>query len=254
MEPRRRARLARARRSARLGHAAPRARPQPALRAASRRCTSGTRSPTRLPLGGRRRSAATRSSPSCATASEAMPPVLVVCNMTPVPRHDYRIGVPRPASGAKCSTPTPRSMVASDMGNGGSVATVPVQRHGEAQSLELDVPPLGDGDVPAATCRRGPRMQRLPDACCPAGHFRSARRGTGWASTSRSSRRTPNASTSACSTHPAGTRSPARRCRNTPTRSGMAICRRHGRACSTAIAPTAAMPRTMAIASTPTSC
>ena len=23
------------------------------------------------------------------------PPVLVVCNMTPVPRHDYRIGVPR---------------------------------------------------------------------------------------------------------------------------------------------------------------
>ena len=28
------------------------------------------------------------------------------------------------------------------MGNGGGVRTVPVQRHGEAQSLELTLPPL----------------------------------------------------------------------------------------------------------------
>jgi 1,4-alpha-glucan branching enzyme len=28
------------------------------------------------------------------------------------------------------------------MGNGGELRTVPVQRHGEAQSLELTLPPL----------------------------------------------------------------------------------------------------------------
>ena len=49
-----------------------------------------------LPLGGRRRSRRTRCSPSCATAMTTAPPVLVVCNMTPVPRIGYRIGVPRP--------------------------------------------------------------------------------------------------------------------------------------------------------------
>ena len=35
------------------------------------------------------------SSPFCACGEAGDPPVLVVCNMTPVPRHGYRIGVPR---------------------------------------------------------------------------------------------------------------------------------------------------------------
>ncbi len=168
--------------------------------------------------------------------SEAVPPVLVVCNMTPVPHARYRVGVPRPGEWLELLNSDAAMYGGSNMGNGGSVATVAVQNHGEAQSLGTRRAAAG-GDVPAAARRRGPHgCSACLTHCFQAGHFHSARHGMGWASTSRSSRRTRNASTSACSTHRAGTRSPARRCRNTPTRSGTAICPRRARACSTAIA------------------
>lgn len=38
-------------------------------------------------------------------------PVLVVCNMTPVPRHDYRLGSRLTGTGTKSSIPTPASSV-----------------------------------------------------------------------------------------------------------------------------------------------
>jgi 1,4-alpha-glucan branching enzyme len=69
-------------------------------------------------------------------------PVLVVCNMTPVPRTGYGIGVPRPGVWKELLNTDSAYYGGSDIGNGGAVETVPVQRHGEAQSLELTLPPL----------------------------------------------------------------------------------------------------------------
>ncbi len=72
---------------------------------------------------------------------ESAPPVLIVCNMTPVPRSGYSIGVPRPGHWRELLN-TDAACGGSNIGNGGMVETVPVQRHGEAQSLELTLPPL----------------------------------------------------------------------------------------------------------------
>jgi 1,4-alpha-glucan branching enzyme len=69
-------------------------------------------------------------------------PVLVACNMTPVPRTGYGVGVPRPGRWKELLNTDSAFYGGSDMGNGGAVETVPVQRHGEAQSLELQLPPL----------------------------------------------------------------------------------------------------------------
>ena len=82
-------------------------------------------------------------------------------------------------------------------------------------------------------------MQHLPDAAA-AGPAVSARRDLGRA---RHQLRgvlgaCRSGSTFACSSRPGATRSRATRCRNTPTRSGTAICPMRRPACSTAIAPT----------------
>jgi len=74
--------------------------------------------------------------------SEADPPVLVVCNMTPVPRHSYGIGVPRPGLWRELLNTDSVLYGGSNMGNAGAVETTPVQQHGEAQSLVLTLPPL----------------------------------------------------------------------------------------------------------------
>ena len=68
--------------------------------------------------------------------------MLVISNMTPVPRYGYGIGVPRPGRWRELLNTDSAVFGGSDMGNGGMTETVPVQRHGEAQSLELTLPPL----------------------------------------------------------------------------------------------------------------
>ena len=73
---------------------------------------------------------------------ETAAPVLVVCNMTPMPRIGYRIGVPRPGSWHERLNTDAACYGGSGMGNSGTVATVPVQSHGEAQCLQLTLPPL----------------------------------------------------------------------------------------------------------------
>ena len=69
-------------------------------------------------------------------------PVLVVCNFTPVPQSAYGIGVPRPGVWRELLNSDSPLYGGSGMGNGGAAATVAVPRHGEAQSLELTLPPL----------------------------------------------------------------------------------------------------------------
>jgi 1,4-alpha-glucan branching enzyme len=69
-------------------------------------------------------------------------PVLVVCNMTPAPRHHYRIGVPRPGYWREIANTDSRFYGGSDLGNDGGAATTAQPAHGEPQSLALTVPPL----------------------------------------------------------------------------------------------------------------
>ncbi len=67
---------------------------------------------------------------------------LVVCNMTPEPQHDYRIGVPTGGFWLEVLNTDAERYGGSNMGNLGGVTAHPVQMHGEAQSLELTLPPL----------------------------------------------------------------------------------------------------------------
>jgi 1,4-alpha-glucan branching enzyme len=70
------------------------------------------------------------------------PPVLAVCNMTPMPRPGYRIGVPRDGWWREVLNTDSSFYGGSGMGNGGGLHTAPMPSHGEQQSLELVLPPL----------------------------------------------------------------------------------------------------------------
>ncbi len=69
--------------------------------------------------------------------------VLVVANMTPVPREGYRVGVPGAGRWRELLNSDAGLYGGSDVGNGGSVASEAIASHGEAQSLVLTLPPLG---------------------------------------------------------------------------------------------------------------
>jgi 1,4-alpha-glucan branching enzyme len=73
---------------------------------------------------------------------EQDPPVLVLLNLTPVPRHGYRIGVPRPGRWAEALNSDASFYGGSGMGNLGGVASTPQPMHGMADSLSLTLPPL----------------------------------------------------------------------------------------------------------------
>ena len=68
--------------------------------------------------------------------------VLVVCNMTPVPRFAYAVGVPRPGIWRELLNTDADVYGGSNMGNGGEAVTADVPMHGEAQALFLTLPPL----------------------------------------------------------------------------------------------------------------
>ena len=71
------------------------------------------------------------------------PSVLVVANMTPIPRHGYRIGVPTAGKWTEIINTDSGLYGGSNVGNGGGVETASAEAHGEAQSLVLELPPLG---------------------------------------------------------------------------------------------------------------
>jgi 1,4-alpha-glucan branching enzyme len=68
--------------------------------------------------------------------------VLVACNFTPVPRYDYRVGVPHPGFWREVLNTDAPAYGGSGLGNFGGVETSPVPRHGREQSLNLVLPPL----------------------------------------------------------------------------------------------------------------
>ena len=69
-------------------------------------------------------------------------PVLVVCNMTPVPRHAYRIGVPRAGRWLEIANTDSRFYGGSDLGNEGGAVALDQPSHGHAHSVLLTLPPL----------------------------------------------------------------------------------------------------------------
>ena len=71
------------------------------------------------------------------------PPLLVVCNFTPVPRYGYRIGVPSGGFWREVLNSDAREYGGSGQGNLGGVWADPVPWHGRPFSLSLTLPPLG---------------------------------------------------------------------------------------------------------------
>jgi 1,4-alpha-glucan branching enzyme len=68
--------------------------------------------------------------------------VVGILNFTPVPRADYRIGVPRAGYYAELINSDSTAYGGGDVGNAGGATTEPVAAHGFAQSIRLTVPPL----------------------------------------------------------------------------------------------------------------
>jgi len=69
--------------------------------------------------------------------------IFAVFNFTPVPRHGYRLGVPRGGFWREVLNSDSRGYGGSGLGNLGGLQTAPIPAHGRAQSLELVLPPLG---------------------------------------------------------------------------------------------------------------
>ena len=68
--------------------------------------------------------------------------ILVVCNFTPVPRHNYRVGVPRGGFWQEVLNSDATLYGGSGWGNLGGVEAVPVPLHGRGHSLTLTLPAL----------------------------------------------------------------------------------------------------------------
>ncbi|MGE0401676.1 MAG: 1,4-alpha-glucan branching protein GlgB [Kofleriaceae bacterium] len=69
----------------------------------------------------------------------------VVCalNFTPVPRHNYRVGVPSPGPWREILNTDAIDLGGSGQGNFGAAETTPVRAHGRGLSLNVTIPPLG---------------------------------------------------------------------------------------------------------------
>jgi 1,4-alpha-glucan branching enzyme len=74
---------------------------------------------------------------------EGTPPLLVVCNFTPVVRRGYDVGVPEGGLWQELLNSDAHDYGGSGVGNLGAVRAQPVPAHGRPQSLKLTLPPLG---------------------------------------------------------------------------------------------------------------
>ncbi len=69
-------------------------------------------------------------------------PVLVVCNFTPVPRHNHRCGVPLGGRWHELLNSDARLYGGSGQGNLGGIEAAPLPAHGQYHALTLTLPPL----------------------------------------------------------------------------------------------------------------
>lgn len=77
--------------------------------------------------------------------SDCQDHVVVVLNATPVPRHDYRLGVPAAGRYEELFNSDAAIYGGGDVGNGlaEKIKTLNTESHGRPQSLDLQLPPLG---------------------------------------------------------------------------------------------------------------
>ncbi len=68
--------------------------------------------------------------------------IVVISNFTPVPRYDYRVGVPRPGFYREILNSDSEHYWGSNIGNDGGRNSEEIPMHGYAQSLTLTLPPL----------------------------------------------------------------------------------------------------------------
>ena len=69
--------------------------------------------------------------------------VLVVCNFTPVPQYNYRVGVPVGGFWKEVLNSDAKEYGGSGHGNFGNIEATPIPFHGRYHSLSLVLPPLG---------------------------------------------------------------------------------------------------------------
>jgi 1,4-alpha-glucan branching enzyme len=69
--------------------------------------------------------------------------ILVVCNFTPIPREDYRIGVPFDGYWHELLNSDAHEYAGTGMGNLGGKQAEEIAAHGRPYSLSLTLPPLG---------------------------------------------------------------------------------------------------------------
>ena len=68
-------------------------------------------------------------------------PILAICNFTPVPRHDFRIGVPA-GNWREIFNSDAAGFGGSNIGNAGLIPAEPIPSHGRDHSIALTLPPL----------------------------------------------------------------------------------------------------------------
>ena len=71
------------------------------------------------------------------------PPLVMALNMTPDPRHDYRIGVPKGGSWREVLNSDADIYGGANIGSGGAMTASDEGMHGRPHSVELTIPPLG---------------------------------------------------------------------------------------------------------------
>jgi len=69
-------------------------------------------------------------------------PILVVCNFTPVPRHNYRIGAPQAGDWEEILNTDAALYGGSNLGNAGMTRADGGPQHGQPASMSLTLPPL----------------------------------------------------------------------------------------------------------------
>ncbi|MBL8851388.1 MAG: 1,4-alpha-glucan branching protein GlgB [Planctomycetaceae bacterium] len=79
----------------------------------------------------------------CRHSKQHRESVVVLMNMTPVPRPGYRVGVPAPGFYQEIVNSDAKIYGGSDVGNAGGARSEPIAMHGRPQSIVLTIPPLG---------------------------------------------------------------------------------------------------------------
>jgi 1,4-alpha-glucan branching enzyme len=69
--------------------------------------------------------------------------ILIACNFTPVPRHNYRVGAPKGGFWREILNSDSTNYGGSGQGNMGGLEAAPLPFHGQPYSLNLTLPPLG---------------------------------------------------------------------------------------------------------------